>query len=66
MVKCSICARNIKNSSKEWDLKKIHVKQYECCGKKVREYLSKKTIEKTMKTIEKKSFLSRLKAVFTQ
>jgi hypothetical protein len=29
---------------KEWDLSpKVHVKLYECCGKKFREYISKKS-----------------------
>jgi hypothetical protein len=28
---------------KEWDLSsKVHVKMYECCGKKFRKYISKK------------------------
>ena len=41
MVKCPTCGKEVETPIKEWDMgknKKIHVKQYECCGKKFREY----------------------------
>jgi hypothetical protein len=41
LVKCPTCGKEVETPIKEWDMgknKKIHVKQYECCGKKFREY----------------------------
>lgn len=41
MVKCLTCGEEVKAPLKEWDMggnKKIRVKQYECCGKRFREY----------------------------
>jgi hypothetical protein len=35
----SDCGKETKSPIKEWDLSKIHVKLYECCGKKFREYV---------------------------
>jgi hypothetical protein len=38
-MNCPTCGRNVTAVVKEWDLSpKVHVKQYECCGKKFREY----------------------------
>ena len=43
MVKCPSCKKELTKPIKEWDLStKVHVKLYECCGKKVREYIKKK------------------------
>lgn len=39
MVKCPDCGAEVATPSKEWDVSpKLHVKQYECCGKKFRTY----------------------------
>jgi len=40
MAKCPTCGKEVETPIKEWDMgkNKIHVKQYECCGKKFREY----------------------------
>jgi hypothetical protein len=41
MAKCPNCGKEVETPIKEWNMgrnKKIHVKQYECCGKKFREY----------------------------
>ena len=39
MPRCTCCGKEAK-LVKEWDLSsKVHVKMYECCGKKIREYL---------------------------
>jgi len=35
------CGKEVKTPVKEWDLGKIHVKQYEHCSKKFREYIKK-------------------------
>jgi len=41
-MKCPECGKDIKTPVKEWDLSpKVHVKMYECCGKKFREYTKK-------------------------
>jgi len=41
-MKCPKCGKELKNPVKEWDLTpKVHVKLYSCCGKKIREYMSK-------------------------
>ena len=39
MARCPICGKETENSIKEWGMSKIHVKLYECCGKKFREYV---------------------------
>ncbi|MCW4020163.1 MAG: hypothetical protein NWF14_02905 [Candidatus Bathyarchaeota archaeon] len=42
-MKCPNCGNEVATPLKEWDLSpKVHVKLYECCGKKFREYISKK------------------------
>lgn len=42
MVKCPVCGKNVATPAKEWDLgPRLHVKQYEHCGKKFREYVKK-------------------------
>jgi hypothetical protein len=39
LVKCPCCGADVASPNKEWDVSpKLHVKQYECCGKKFREY----------------------------
>ena len=39
LAKCPCCGADVATPSKEWDVSsKLHVKQYECCGKKFREY----------------------------
>ncbi|MEM2969884.1 MAG: hypothetical protein QXR63_02995 [Candidatus Bathyarchaeia archaeon] len=41
-MKCPDCGKELKKPVKEWDLSpKVHVKLYDCCGKKVREYIRK-------------------------
>jgi hypothetical protein len=41
-MKCPDCGKEVKKPIKEWDLSpKVHVKLYECCGKKFREYIRK-------------------------
>jgi hypothetical protein len=39
MAKCPTCGKEGETPVKGWDLGKTHVKQYECCGKRVREYV---------------------------
>jgi hypothetical protein len=34
MAKHLACGKDAEKSNKEWKLGKVHVKQYECCGKK--------------------------------
>lgn len=41
MARCPTCGKDVEKPSKEWDLRNIHVKQYDCCGKKFREYEKK-------------------------
>jgi hypothetical protein len=42
MVECPECNSELITPIKEWDLSpKVHIKMYECCGKKVREYITK-------------------------
>lgn len=39
LAKCPNCGAEVAMPSKEWDVSpKLHVKQYECCGKKFRTY----------------------------
>jgi len=39
MAKCPSCGANVATPVKEWDVgPKLHVKMYEHCGKKFREY----------------------------
>jgi len=41
-TKCPECGNEVKKPIKEWDVgPKLHVKLYECCGKKFREYTKK-------------------------
>jgi hypothetical protein len=41
-MKCPDCGMDVKKPIKEWDLSpKVHVKLYEHCGKKFREYIRK-------------------------
>jgi len=41
-MKCPNCKKEVK-AIKEWDLSpKLHVKLYDCCGKKFREYIKMK------------------------
>jgi hypothetical protein len=41
-VKCPECGKEVRKPIKEWDLSsKVHVKMYDCCGKKFREYIRK-------------------------
>jgi len=41
-MKCPECGKEITTPIKEWDLSpKVHVKLYECCGKKFREYIKR-------------------------
>jgi len=43
LVKCPNCGKEVTKPIKEWDLSpKVHVKLYNCCGKKFREYIRKK------------------------
>jgi len=43
MTKCPSCGKEVETPIKEWDLGGfwvgLHVKMYECCGKKFREYI---------------------------
>lgn len=40
-MKCPVCGQEAK-LVKEWDLgPRVRVKLYECCGKKIREYVKK-------------------------
>ncbi len=42
MAKCPNCGAEVSTPLKEWDLgKKLHIKMYEHCGKKFREYIKK-------------------------
>jgi uncharacterized Fe-S cluster-containing MiaB family protein len=43
MAKCPTCGKEVETPIKEWDMgrNKIRVKQYECCGKRFREYVKK-------------------------
>ena len=42
MATCPVCGENVRRPIKEWDLSpKVHVKLYECCGKKFREYMKR-------------------------
>ena len=42
MAKCPKCGRDVAKPVKEWDLgPKLHVKLYQHCGKKFREYIKK-------------------------
>ena len=41
MVKCPTCGEEVEMPVKEWDLSKMHVKLYECCGKKFRVYVKR-------------------------
>jgi C4-type Zn-finger protein len=41
MAKCPTCGNEVETPTKEWNIgrdKKVRVKQYECCGKRFREY----------------------------
>ena len=41
-MKCPECGKTLTKPVKEWDLSpKVHVKMYEHCGKKFREYVKK-------------------------
>jgi hypothetical protein len=41
-MKCPACGTQVATPVKEWDLSpKVHVKMYEHCGKKFREYIRK-------------------------
>jgi hypothetical protein len=41
-MNCPDCGKEAVKPTKEWDLSsKVHIKQYECCGKKFREYITK-------------------------
>jgi len=39
MAKCPTCGKEVETPNKEWDLGKVHVKQYDGCGKKSQEYI---------------------------
>ena len=39
MARYLTCGKDVETPNKEWNLGKIHVKQYECCEKKFWEYL---------------------------
>jgi len=41
MARCPTCGKEVEMPVKEWDLGKTHVSQYECCGKKFREYVKR-------------------------
>ena len=41
MAKCPTCGKEVEKPIKEWDLGKTHVKMYECCGRKFREYIKR-------------------------
>ena len=40
-MKCPACGADVKTPIKEWDMGRLHVKMYEHCGKKFREYKKK-------------------------
>ncbi|HJX23256.1 MAG TPA: hypothetical protein VJ574_02455 [Candidatus Bathyarchaeia archaeon] len=42
MAKCPKCNKEVAKTVKEWDMGKLHIKLYECCGKKFREVSKKK------------------------
>jgi hypothetical protein len=42
MAKCPSCNKEVAKPVKEWDMGKLHIKMYECCGKKFREVTKKK------------------------
>lgn len=63
MVKCPTCKKELENASKEWDLKNTHVKQYKCCGNKVREYISNNQANPVEST-KKKTFRDRIRRFF--
>ncbi len=40
MARCPECGKEVEKPIKEWNLgSRTRVKQYECCGKKFREYV---------------------------
>jgi hypothetical protein len=39
MARCPTCGKEVETLNKKWVLGKTQVKQYECCGKKFREYV---------------------------
>jgi hypothetical protein len=39
MARCPMCGKDVETPVKEWVADKTHVSQYECCGKKFREYV---------------------------
>jgi len=39
MARCPMCGKDVETPVKEWVAEKTLVKQYECCGKKFREYV---------------------------
>jgi len=42
MAKCPKCGKDVEKPLKEWDVNpRLHVKLYECCGKKFRQYVKK-------------------------
>ena len=44
MARCPTCGKEVEMPIKEWNMgknKETHVKMYECCGKKFREYIKK-------------------------
>ncbi|MCW3976865.1 MAG: hypothetical protein NWE77_02910 [Candidatus Bathyarchaeota archaeon] len=38
MGRCPRCGKVVEKPINTWNLSKTYVKQYECCGKKFREY----------------------------
>ena len=41
-MKCPVCGTQVEKPVREWDLSsKVHIKMYEHCGKKFREYIRK-------------------------
>ena len=41
MARCPTCGKDVEKPNKEWNLSRTRVKQYECCGKKFREYIKR-------------------------
>ncbi len=41
MAKCPVCGTDVKTPIKEWNMGRVHVKMYEHCGNKFREYVKK-------------------------
>jgi len=39
MARCPTCGKEGETPNKEWNLSKILVKQYDCCGKKFHEQM---------------------------